>query len=306
MARHWREYDDRLVKLGEEMFSGASGFLQLNIEKVKQELEELNRGKVGRPYQYPRFIIQVGMGLSKFMPYRQASGALKGIFGFSPHYVTLRKRILKESEHWDCREIREGYLFTLKDVEAGEYFIDSTGLACSQTGEWRTIRFEEKRVRKWFKLHVLHDERGKIVAFAMTESRVSDSEVFEELVRNLPPGAKVYGDRAYSSRKNYKIAKSRGIKIVSPPKKNFSSRRRGCKELQQQVKLLKKYGYEKWSRITGYFKRFAMKWVFSIFKRLFGEKFRAKSLETAFFAVLSSVMLFNTIVFHNISAPKTN
>ena len=46
MARHWREYDDRLVKLGEEMFSGASGFLQLNIEKVKQELEGLNRGKV--------------------------------------------------------------------------------------------------------------------------------------------------------------------------------------------------------------------------------------------------------------------
>jgi len=97
-------------------------------------------------------------------------------------------------------------------------------------------------VRKWFKIHVLYDERGKIVAFAMTESRVNDSEVFEELVRNLPPSAKVYDDRAYSSRKIYKIAKSRGIKIVSPPKKNFSSRRRGCKELQQQVKLLRKYG----------------------------------------------------------------
>ena len=82
-------------------------------------------------------------------------------------------------------------------------------------------------MRKWFKLHVLYDERGKIVTFAMTESRVNDSEVFEELVRNLPPGAKVYDDRAYSSRKIYKIAKSRGIKIVSPPKEKLLLQKEG-------------------------------------------------------------------------------
>ena len=43
MARYWREYDERLVKFGEEMFSGASGFLQLNIEKVKQEIMIIQR-----------------------------------------------------------------------------------------------------------------------------------------------------------------------------------------------------------------------------------------------------------------------
>ncbi len=46
MARHWREYDERLVKPGEEMFAGAGDFIQLNIAKVKEELDYLNRGKV--------------------------------------------------------------------------------------------------------------------------------------------------------------------------------------------------------------------------------------------------------------------
>jgi len=60
-----------------------------------------------------------------------------------------------------------------------------------------------------------------------------------------------------------------------------------------------KYGYEKWSRITGYFKRFAMEWAFSSFKRLFGEKLRAKTLETALFSVMNAVLMFNAIAFHN-------
>ena len=276
MARHWREYDERLVKLGEEMFSGLKGFIHLNVEKVKQELEEMNRGKVGRPYQYPRFIIQVGMALRMLMPWRQTSGALGGLFGQAPHYVTLRKRVISEAEHWNYREIKKGYIFTLKEAEAKEYFIDSTGLARDFSGEWRMVRPGRRRVRGWYKLHVVYDENGKIVGMALTEGNVNDSAVFKELIRDLPPGSKLYGDKAYSSRKNYLIAKEKGIELVTPPKKNFSSRRRGCKELQRHVKMVRKLGYEKWSRITGYFKRFVMEWIFASFKRLFGESINAK------------------------------
>jgi len=139
-----------------------------------------------------------------------------------------------------------------------------------------------------------------IVAFAVTESNVSDSEVFEELFKSLPPRSKIYGDKAYSSRKNHKIAKEKGITLISPPKKNFSTRRR-ARELQQKVRLLKKYGYKHWSRITGYFRRFAMEWVFSSFKRLFGERTRAKIVKASFATVMSAVMLFNTIAFPTVN-----
>ncbi len=100
MARHWR--DGRLIKLGEEMFSSERGILEVK-ERVK---EELNKGKVGRPYKYPRLIIHVGTGLSKFLPYRQVSGALRSLYGYAPYYVTLRKGIIKEAEHWECKKIR--------------------------------------------------------------------------------------------------------------------------------------------------------------------------------------------------------
>jgi len=38
MARHWREYGKRLIRLGEELFSGVSGFLRLDLERAKREL----------------------------------------------------------------------------------------------------------------------------------------------------------------------------------------------------------------------------------------------------------------------------
>ncbi len=61
--------------------------------------------------------------------------------------------------------------------------------------------------------------------------------------------------------------------------------------------MVKEIGYEKWSRITGYFKRFVMEWVFSSFKWLFGESIRAKSLKSAFYSIITCVILFNNIAF---------
>jgi len=131
------------------------------------------------------------MAISKLLPWRQSSGVLEGLYGHAPHYVTLRKRVLKEAEHWQCKEIEKGFIFTLKYAEAKEYFIDSTGLACDYSGEWRTVRFNRRRVKDWYKLHIVYDENGKIAAITLTEGNVNDSAVFEELIKNLPPGSKV-------------------------------------------------------------------------------------------------------------------
>jgi len=79
------------------------------------------------------------MGLSKFLPYRQVH-----FFGYALHYVTLRKRILKEAEHWHCRKVKGGYLFALNDAEAEKYFVDSSCSSCSQAGEWRLVKMEKE------------------------------------------------------------------------------------------------------------------------------------------------------------------
>ena len=70
---------------------------------LSKSLEELNAGKAGRLYQHLGIIIHVDI-------------------------------VFRGSEHWDCREIKEGNLFALKDVEAGEYFRDSTA--------WRVRKLE--------------------------------------------------------------------------------------------------------------------------------------------------------------------
>ena len=45
--RNWRKYNKKLVKRGE-------AYISLDfIDSWKKELEEMNKGKEGAPYQYP-------------------------------------------------------------------------------------------------------------------------------------------------------------------------------------------------------------------------------------------------------------
>jgi len=45
--RDWGKYNDALVRRGEILFDFST------INNWKQELKQLNKGKVGEPYHYP-------------------------------------------------------------------------------------------------------------------------------------------------------------------------------------------------------------------------------------------------------------
>ncbi|MEM3455489.1 MAG: transposase [Thermoproteota archaeon] len=195
--------------------------------------------------------------------------------------------------NWKCEKLKNGVLFFKVDIKPEKFFIDSSGFSRRKKGSWRPTKFKLKIKRKWYKLYVLCNSGGESVAFAVTEGNVNDSVMFETLVKVLPQNSIVYGDKAYFSRKNYKIAKKYGIVLHSPPKKNARAIKRGIKEYRDEVKLHEEIGYDRWKEVTGYKERFNKEFVFAMLKTMFGEEIRAQSLEGAGIALLSMVSLSN-------------
>jgi hypothetical protein len=69
MQRNWREYNEKLVRRGE--FYISLDFL----ENWDEEIEEMNRGKVGRPFKFPETFLRFLTFLhTAFLPFRQIEG----------------------------------------------------------------------------------------------------------------------------------------------------------------------------------------------------------------------------------------
>ncbi len=94
--RDWHQYNDTLIKRGEF-------YLSLDfINSWDTELERMNQGKRGRPFNYPEAFIQFAAMASIFfhLPYRQLEGFINQLSRYIPglrsaDYTTLWHRISK-------------------------------------------------------------------------------------------------------------------------------------------------------------------------------------------------------------------
>ncbi len=68
--RNWKEYNEHLVQQGEILLNVE------NLQEWREELQEMNLGKNGRPFRYPHsLILFLGMLRVVFsLPYRQLEG----------------------------------------------------------------------------------------------------------------------------------------------------------------------------------------------------------------------------------------
>lgn len=113
----------------------------------------------------------------------------------------------------------------------GIAFIDSTPLrVCSNRRIPRHRVFKQCGARGqcslgWFfgfKLHLVINELGEILAFSLTPANVDDRKPVPHLVRRL--FGKLFGDRGYLSQSLFEDLLERGIKLVTKVRKNMKNR----------------------------------------------------------------------------------
>ena len=94
--RNWKEYNEHLIRRGEILFS-------LNfLEKWDEEIEKMNRGKRGRPYEYPESFAVFMKILHDciHIRYRQIEGFLRALSKYipnikAPSFSQIRRRAIK-------------------------------------------------------------------------------------------------------------------------------------------------------------------------------------------------------------------
>lgn len=296
--RNWKEYNKKLVRRGETYISVDF------VEKWKEEIDEMNKGKEGAPYQYPNTLmiflthIYILLGID----YRGLQGYLIGLskmVSFQiPHYTTIFRRI---------SELKLDLEKTLLKYKGKDVIIslDSTGVKVTNRGEW--IRHKWKVRRGWIKIHIAVDDKNKqAVAISVTNEKIHDTAKFGELLENSIHNVKDKGgnviqanaDGAYDANENFKEAEECGIipviKVRKPPPTTRSKNPR-----KKYAREFHKLGYEKWRDKYDYGKRWYSEIPHSVVKRKCGEFVRATKEENMYHEAKLKYIFYNAMIYYD-------
>ena len=190
----WKNVDERLIRRGELLLS--LDFL----EGYGEELEEMNRGKEGRPFTLTHSHVRF-LGVVRYlfgMPYRQLEGFAIGLNRLVPRlpsgdYSGLRRCILD----LDMRPYRE-----LRDsAEPVAIAVDSTGIKVYKAGGW--IERKHGKKKRYVKLHLaVNVETREVISLEISTDDTHDSKVLPGLLGEAEKRggvSKVYGDGAYDT-----------------------------------------------------------------------------------------------------------
>ena len=156
---------------------------------------------------------------------------------------------------------------------------------CGQ-GEWHSQKHGEKPHKRWKKLHIGVDTQGRIVTSTVTESHAQDpsqvpallSQVNHRIDRFI--GAGIF-DQApvYTAVENH----SPGARVIIPPRKDAvlsPTATTAPSQRDQHLLAIESEGRFGWKRTSGYYAQSQAENVFSRFKRLLGDRLRAKRDES--------------------------
>ena len=287
--KSWHDYNESLIERGRVL-------IDLDfIRSSNEEINKMNKDKVGAPFQYSdnyiQFLAFLKIGFK--IPYRTVQGIVRGLSEYvrieEIHFTHIRRRILRIKP--SVRDI------DFDDDNPITLIVDASGLTISKKGDY--IEDKWKREKKEFvKLHISVDEKSKkVVSFRITKVNVHDTKKFGPLVKEAVASKydidKVYGDKAYDNRNNFNILDKINAEPAIKIRKNASVRAKGCPLRRDEVILIRKLGYDGWKDLKDAGRRWIAEIVFSAIKRVFGEDLLSKKFSAQKIEAGLKIMLYN-------------
>ena len=179
--------------------------------------------------------------------------------------------------------------------------LDSTGLKVFGEGEWKVRRHGYTKRRMWRKLHIASTSEGEIVAELLTTNSVTDSDAGVRMLDGLENIGRCLGDKGYDQKKIYEKCADKNIRAVIPPQANARIRLdEDCKTAwrlrNKNIRAIRRKGFDRWSKDTGYGKRSIGENVFYRYKKYFGDKPLAHKLENQMTEVNLKCAILNTFM----------
>jgi IS5 family transposase len=112
----------------------------------------------------------------------------------------------------------------------------------------------KKKFYYGFKIHMITTNDGKPVEFIITPASTADITAFKVMEINLPQGASIYGDKAYTEYSfEDDLQEFEGIRLIADRKKNATRQHPGCVQYLQTI--LRKRIETTFSQLTSMFPR---------------------------------------------------
>ncbi len=145
-----------------------------------EELEKMNRKKVGAPYRYPEsmFLAMAAIRCLTGASYEALEGLARQALGDdgTPRHAQICRRI-----NGIKVDICEGMVIASSSKCAVRMATDSSGLQRNDRGEWITKKWKLKR--GFVRVHMLVDvDTHHVLALKVTDEKTGDAPVFETLV----------------------------------------------------------------------------------------------------------------------------
>jgi hypothetical protein len=263
--RNWPEYNQKLVKRGEYYINPRF------LESWNVEVKQMNAGKVGNPYFYPKSMIEfLAILHCKSNDYRTCEGILAAIsknykFEFPViSYTQICRRVNVLEINF---EINEKNL-----IVAG----DGSGEKSTKRGGWMR---EKWKVRKgWIKVVILGTPDGKIIDIRVgTEDLDERSSVRGMIRKNHSKINKIILDGLHDCRKTFDLCEKYKIETAIKIRKNAQTKSKGSPRRRKEVLIYKSMSHKEWVKEKGYgFRWPASEGIFSRQKTIFGEYVAAK------------------------------
>lgn len=277
----------------------------------KKEVENLNRGKRGKPFVYPNLLVWAGLAVKCVFHqgYRQLQGFLEEICAALklpiPNFRTF---------WWRIDKIRkQGVRFNVPNGSKIDVAVDSTGLKLINDGEYRTKKY--RKIKAWAKFHTgVNEKTGEAVSVVITKDNVGDCREFKRVLKPVEMiTGKVDTDKAYDTGDNFDYCNKRGILPGIPVKLNASPKGMGPRHdaVREQFDILKRKGrlpnqnmtrevkeanQKKWRKQIGHGYRWVVEGFYSRFKRLFGEYVFSRKRENVEKEVVMKANILNLFI----------
>ena len=287
----WHANDERYVRRG-ELLAAMSW-----LASWRSELEEMNAGKRGRPYRFPRSLVRY-VRLQRdvwHISLRAAQGALRALgaaLGFeAPDFTTLWKRLTREEAEPVVPPRAQEHVLA----------IDSTGIKVTERGEWMRDKWHKRR--GFIKAHVAVDVTTMaVVAVIVSDERSHDRRYLVPLVREAAstlPGriVRVLADGAYDSRENFDFLRSQNIEAGIKLRKDAVARFNGSQARYLAVVERQSLGEHGWKSRYEYWRRWNVEIVFSAVKRVLGESLRSRRSDLMLREAQHKFIAYNRLVF---------
>ena len=274
--RDWKKENEKYVVRGEFLF---------DLDFVKswdKELEEMNEGKRGAPFEFPESFIEWLAVLSQWISNRELQGVTRRfqLFGLLPKeadYSTISIRVNKIDTS-----------FVLPKEGNISVSTDGSGMKMSNRGDYKETKYGDGK-KKFLKVTISADPyKKKLLDIDVSVDGEGDSEpevAMSHLEQLIALGYKIdkfFGDGSFDVHDLFDLLCQYMIQASIKIRKNASidPEGKGSWKRKQEVLNYRKKKYKKWAKEKEYGRRWTgTEGLFSAVKGIFGEETRSKKID---------------------------